>query len=185
MVHVCFVCGYVRTYYLCLTSSVLYTDSVCYHVHCPDIYDIIRDNMDWFDTSNYPDDNRRLKSDTNKRVLGKMKDELGGEQAVSFVGLRPKMYSLLTADNETKLTAKGVPRSYAKKHLKHDMYLHTLKNKTITKATCHQIRSKSHHLSTIELTKVALSAFDNKRFILPDGISSVPYGHYQIGSKYN
>jgi len=141
--------------------------------------------MEWFDTSNYPDDNRRLKSDTNKRVLGKMKDELGGEQAVSFVGLRPKMYSLLTVDNETKLTAKGVPRSYAKKHLKHDMYLHTLKNKTITKATCRQIRSKSHHLSTIELTKVALSAFDNKRFILPDGISSVPYGHYQIGTKYN
>jgi hypothetical protein len=140
--------------------------------------------MDWFDTSNYPDDGRQLKSDRNKRVLGKMKDEMGGEQVVSFVGLRPKMYSLRTVTDETKLTAKGVPRFFAKKHLKHELYLHTLKNQTITRAICNQIRSKSHKLSTIELNKVALSAFDNKRFILSDGISTVPYGHYKIGTVY-
>ena len=112
-----------------------------------------------------------------------MKDELAGEQAVSFVGLRPKMYSLLTADNVTKLTAKGVPRAYAKKHLRHDMYLQTLRNKTITHAKCRQFRSKNHKLKTVELTKVALSCFDNKRFILSDGVTSVPYGHYKIGRE--
>lgn len=113
-----------------------------------------------------------------------MKDELAGEQAVSFVGLRPKMYSLLTADNISKSTAKGVPRNFAKKHLRHELYLRTLKNKTITHATCRQFRSKAHKLHTIEMTKIALSAFDNKRYILDDGVSSIPYGHYEIGSTY-
>ena len=139
-------------------------------------------NIDLFDTSNYPDDDRQLHSTKNKQVLGKMKDEMAGEQTISFVGLRPKMYSLLTADNVSKMTAKGVPKRYAKKHLRHEMYLKTLQNKTITRATCRQFRSKKHKLHTIELTKVALSAFDNKRFILSDGITSVPYGHYKIGT---
>ena len=89
------------------------------------------------------------------------------------------MYSLLTTDI-SKITAKGVPRRYAQKHLRHELYLHTLTNKTITRATYRQFRSKKQQLSTVEQSKVALSAFDNKRYILPDGISSVPYGHYKI-----
>lgn len=160
------------------------TDSLCYHVECSDIYNVIRQNVNWFDTSNYPNDDRQLNSSINKQVLGKMKDELAGAQAVSFVGLRPKMYSLMTANDEHKLTAKGVAKNYAKKHLRHDMYLRTLKDKTITRAKCMQFRSKSHKLFTVELSKIALSSFDNKRFILADGITSVPYGHYRIGSDY-
>jgi len=64
------------------------------------------------------------------------------------------------------------------------MYLKTLQNKTITRATCRQFRSKKHKLHTVELTKIALSAFDNKRFILQVGITSVQYGHYKIGTDY-
>ena len=144
----------------------------------------MRSNMHLFDTSNYPDDDRKLQSNHNKQVLGKMKDELAGDQAVAFVGLRPKMYSLLTVDNISKITAKGVPKRYAKKHLRHDLYVKTLTDKTLTHATCHQFRSKQHIIHTVELTKVALSAFDNKRFVLQDGITSVPYGHFGIGTVY-
>ena len=36
----------------------------------------------------------------NKKIIGKMKDE--------FVGLKSKMYSLVTVDNEEIKTAKGV-----------------------------------------------------------------------------
>lgn len=148
------------------------------------MYDVIRKNIDWFDTSNYPDDERQLKTNKNKQVLGKMKDEMGGQQVVSFVGLRPKMYSLLTVDNVSKFTAKGVSKTFAEKHLRHELYLRTLKDKTITRATCRQFRSKVHKLFTVELNKIALSAFDNKRFILRDSVSSVPYGHYKIGTEY-
>ena len=140
----------------------------------------MRDNSHLFDTSNYPDDERQLMSNANKQVLGKFKDEMGGDLVVGFVGLRAKMYSLMTADNVSKLTAKGVPRRFAKKHLRHGLYIQTLTDKTTTRATYRQFRSKNHQLSTIEQSKVALSAFDNKRYILPDGISSVPYGHYKI-----
>ena len=94
------------------------------------------------------------------------------------------MYSLITSNNVSKFTAKGVPKPYVKKHLHHELYLWTLTDKTVTRATCHQIRSKQHKLKTVEQTKVVLSAFDNKRFVLPDGVTSVPYGHYKIGIKY-
>ena len=109
---------------------------------CDNIYDIMRDNIDLFDISNYPDDDRKINSNANKQVLGKMKDELAGDQAISFVGLRPKMYSLITSNNVSKFTAKGVPKPYVKKHLHHELYLWTLTDKTVTRATCHQIRSK-------------------------------------------
>ena len=140
--------------------------------------------MEWFDTSNYAEDERHLHSNTNKKVLGKMKDEMAGQITTSFVGLRPKMYSLMTLDNVNKLTAKGVAKCYAKKHLRHDMYLRTLQDKTISHASSRQFRSKNHKQYTVQLKKIALSAFDNKRFILSCGVKSVPYGHYKIGTDY-
>lgn len=150
----------------------------------PDVYEIIRKNIGWFDTSNYNDDDRHLRSNHNKQVVGVMKDEYPNDIITSFCGLRPKMYSLLTVNNFDKAVAKGIAKSYAKKHLRHESYLETLKKKTITKATYRNFQSKKHKVYTVELTKVALSAFDSKRFILSCGIKSVPYGHYKIGRSY-
>ena len=42
------------------------------------------------------------------------------------------------------------------------------------------IRSDSHQLGSYEINKVSLSCFDDKRYILNDGISSYAYGHYMI-----
>ena len=38
--------------------------------------------------------------DSNKNVLGKMKDELGGVKIDEFVGLKSKMYSLISFDGK-------------------------------------------------------------------------------------
>ena len=47
-----------------------------------------------FDTSNYDaDDKRPLKIGVNKKVIGLMKDELGGKIITEFIALRPKMYA--------------------------------------------------------------------------------------------
>lgn len=46
-----------------------------------------------------------------------------------------------------------------------------IKQKTIT--------SRSHELFTQEQEKIGLSALDIKRIILPDGINTVPYGHFE------
>ena len=42
------------------------------------------------------------------------------------------------------------------------------------------IRSQKHQLESYEINKVSLSAFDDKRSINDNGISSFAYGHYKI-----
>ena len=69
------------------------TDSFIMHVRTEDLYkDIANDNEKRFDTSNYECD-RPLPTGKNKKVLGLMKDELGGKIMTEFVALRPKTYS--------------------------------------------------------------------------------------------
>ena len=41
--------------------------------------------------------------------------------------------------------------------------------------------SDHHKLQSVTTNKICLSAFDNKRYILPDGIKTLPFGHYEIG----
>ena len=48
---------------------------------------------DLFDFSSYSKDSR-IFNETNKNVIGKMKDEFGGVIIIEFVGLKSKMYSI-------------------------------------------------------------------------------------------
>ena len=50
-------------------------------------------NKDLFDFSNYSEDSE-LCNKTNKRTIGKMKDEFGVIIATESVGLKSKMYSI-------------------------------------------------------------------------------------------
>ena len=71
------------------------TDSFIMHIKTEDFYkDIADDTEKRFDTSNY-DDNRPLPTGKNKKVIGLMKDELGGNIMTEFVALIPKTYSYL------------------------------------------------------------------------------------------
>lgn len=54
-----------------------------------------------------------------------MKDECGGTSIQEFIGLRPKMYSLLY-DGQEKKTAKGVKKTVIDEHLKHESYKQVL-----------------------------------------------------------
>ena len=73
------------------------TDSFIIHIKTVDFYE---DNVDdverWFDTSNYDkNDKRPLPIGINKKVLGKLKDDLGGKIMIEFVALKAKTYSYL------------------------------------------------------------------------------------------
>ena len=69
------------------------TDSFIVYIKTDDIYKDIAKNVETrFDTSNYQLDRSLLKG-KNKKVIGLMKDELGGKIMTKFVGLRAKTYS--------------------------------------------------------------------------------------------
>ena len=141
-------------------------------------------NLSLFDTSDYPT-THPLHSKTNCKVIGKFKDECNGAPAIEFVGLRAKMYSILLPNDHSKSVAKGVKKSYAKKCVKHEQYLNTLTSNVTSYATFNSIRSRNHQLETIKTTKVCLSSFDDKRYILPDSFQTLAHGHYRIKSIHS
>ena len=67
------------------------TDSFIMNIKTEDFYeDIAKDVEKRFDTSNY-EVNRPLPTGRNKKVIGLIKDELGGKIITDFVTLRPKL----------------------------------------------------------------------------------------------
>ena len=68
--------------------------------------DISHDVECKFDTSNY-EVKRPLPIGKNKKVIGFMKDKLGGEIITEFIALRPKTYSYLTDNDKIDKKAKG------------------------------------------------------------------------------
>ena len=99
------------------------TDSFIMDIKTNDFYkDIANDVECQFDTSNY-EINRPLPMEKNKKVIGLMKDELGGKTITEFVTLRPKTYSYLIDDGKGDKKAKGTKRCVIKKMIKFNDYL--------------------------------------------------------------
>ena len=42
--------------------------------------------------------------------------------------------------------------------------------------------STKHNISLVSQNKISLSCYDDKRYILDDGITTLAYGHYKIGA---
>lgn len=160
------------------------TDSLCYSIETEDVYKDIGEDAHLFDFSDYPA-NHPLHSNVNKKVIGKMKDETSGVAPVQFIGLRSKMYSLQTVPDiagrgEAKKTAKGIKQYVVKKSLSHEDYCNVLLGQRAETVSMNLLRSEKHQIYLVSQTKVGLSAFDDKRFLLPDGVTSLAYGHYCI-----
>ena len=133
--------------------------------------------MDLFDTSNFEPDHP-LYSVQNHCVLGKMKSEIGSLPPLEFVGLRAKMYSL-SCGKKSQKKVKGIKKNYVKKHVRHRSFLK--RNPKLTAdATFRLFQSRNHQVRTVKINKVCLSAFDDKRYILDDRVTTLAYGHQQI-----
>ena len=76
-----------------VTLCYMDNNSLIYEIETEDFYrDIAKDVKKRFDTCGYSkDDNRALPTGENKKVIGLMKDELGGKIMTEFVALRVKM----------------------------------------------------------------------------------------------
>ena len=158
------------------------TDSLAYVIKTDDIYKDMLEHKEKYDFSGYARDHRCYSLE-NKKVIGKFKDELNGVPLKEFVGLKAKMYSLKYREGgevvESK-RAKGVKKCVIKKRVSHEDYKQCLfENQTFYRAA-HSIRSYNHSIFTIYQNKKALSSFDDKRYILGDGISTLAHGHYRI-----
>ena len=76
-------------------ADLLFTDteSLTYEIKSENVYEEFFKLKDLFDFSNYSKDSKFF-DETNKKVIGKMKDEFGGVIVDEFVGLKSKMYSM-------------------------------------------------------------------------------------------
>ena len=170
---------------LCFTD----TDSLLYAVATDNFYRDIECIKDEFDFSNYPK-NHPLYSVANKAVPGKFKDETASFAIKEFIGLRAKLYSILldqpivtSGKNiiEKRATA-GVKTSVAAKYLQHNMFREVFQHQNRMDITQQLFVSENHQIFTKNKTRIGLSAFDDKRYILSDLKTTLPYGHYSLNT---
>ena len=152
------------------------TDRFIVHIKVEDFYEDIADDVEKrFDTSNY-DVNRPLITGRNKKVIGLMKDELGGKIMKEFLALRTKTYSYLTEDCKEDKKAEGTKKCVIKRRLKFNDYKNCLLNNEIILKSQQRFKSERHDVYTEEINKIALSSNDDKRLQTFDIVTSYPYG---------
>ena len=158
------------------------TDSLMYEIETEDFYkDISEDVKDRFDTSDYPENHPSgIPTGINKKVLGMFKDEAGGKIIIEFVGLRAKLYSYIMDEGEEHKKCKGIKKQVVATSIKHEDYKTCLTTGKEQLRKQNILRSYEHEVFTEEVNKVALSALDDKRYILGDGIHTLAWGHYKI-----
>ena len=101
------------------------TDSLVYNIKTKDFYvDIADDFPKRFDTSGYYPNHPGAKGTgtlhplpigLNKKVIGLMKDELGGDIMSEFAVLRSKLYSFRKIDGSEDKKCKGIKKCVVKK----------------------------------------------------------------------
>ena len=149
------------------------TDSFVMNIKTEDFYkDIANDVEKRFDTSNY-EVNRSLPTGKNEKVIGLMKDELGGKVITEFVALRPKTYSYLTDDCKEDKKAKGTKKCVIKRMIKFNDYENCLLKDEVVLKSQQRFRSKGHNVYTENINKIALSSNDDKRLITSDKITKL------------
>ena len=107
-----------------------------------------------------------------------MKDEFGGVIVDEFVGLKSKMCSIKKIDGKGSNTAKGVNISTEFNEFKDVLF-----NKKIIRHKMKRIQAKKHKIGTYEIEKISLSCFDDKRYVLDDGIFTLAYFHKDCNNK--
>ena len=157
------------------------TDSLTYEIEAEDVYQKFWNDKNRFDNSDYPKSSPYFDK-TNKKVIGKFKDEAAGVPICEFVGLRSKMYSYIKDNQKGGKTAKGIKKNVIKNNITHENYKDILFNDEQMYHKMKTIRSQNHELCSYEINKVSLSCFDDKRYIHEDGKTSYAYGHKDISN---
>ena len=118
------------------------TDSFVMNIKTEDFYKDITNDVEKMSK------NRPLPTGKNKKVIGLMKDELGGRIMTEFIALRPKAYTYLTDDGKEDKRAKGTKKRVIKRMIKFDDYKKCLLNGEVILKSQQRFRSKGHDVYT-------------------------------------
>ena len=162
-----------------MLNCYLFTDTDCltYEIKSEEDYEDFLNHKPLFDFSNLSKDSK-FYDNQNDMVVGKMKDECRGMLINNFVGLKSKMHCMLSDDDKESNTAKGVHFAIELKE-----YKDTLLTKKIIGHKMRRIQSKKHKIGTFEVSKISLSCFNDKRFVLDNGIHTLACFHKTVKSK--
>lgn len=158
------------------------TDSLIYSIKHDDIYEWIKDNKIHFDLSDSI--RTELKDNTNKKVIGKFKDELNSLIMTEITALNPKVYSInhQTFDElnllkiKNKKTLKGVSRVVVKNEISNSDYIRVLETSEILRRQILSIQSTNQAIHTKQFNKIALTNFYDKGHMV-DNTNNTPYGY--------
>ena len=163
------------------------TDSFLYEIETEDFYkDIAGDVKDRFDTSEYKEGHPSgIPTGINKKVLGMFKDEAAGKIIKEFVGLRAKLYSYKMDEGKENKKCKGVKKQVVEDNITHEDYKTCLLTGKEILRKQNILRSYDHEVYTEEVNKIALSAADDKRYLLKDSFDTLAWGHHRIKEMEN
>lgn len=148
------------------------TDSLIYHIECNDVYEMIKREVQRFDTSDYPVDN--VYDMINKKIPDLMKNKNNGMIMTEFVKLRAKMYALKVDGKKDTKKAKGGKGNVVARTITFNDYTRCLNNEIEIIRRQSSIRSKLHEVYTVSELKIALSPYDDKRYIIPTSTDTLP-----------
>ena len=153
------------------------TDSFLYEIITSDLEGDLLKIIDELDTSEYPKDHM-LYSEKNKKKVGTFKNELSGESLLEYYGLKAKLYAI-RLESGVKKVGKGVIKTVLENDVNFNHYKNVYESYKNFYVEQRGITSVKHGVFTSKQTKLALSCFDDKRY-LKNNEESYPYGHYKI-----
>ena len=105
-----------------------------------------------------------------------MKDEFTGIPINKFIRLNSKMYCIVSENGEEVNTAKGVNISNEFKECENVLF-----HKKSIRHKMKRIQSELNKIGTYDVfIKISLSCFDDKRYILNEGITTLAYFHKDL-----
>ena len=139
-------------------------------IHKNDIYDdvykdIAEDVDTRFDTSNYELD-RPFPNGKIKKVIGLMKDKLGGKIMTKFAGLRAKTYSYLVDDSSEDKKPKTQKNFVIKRKLKYENYKDCLETTQLQNKINHLEKNKTDIDSVFCYKRKHKKSISNNKLIL-------------------
>ena len=146
-----------------------------HEVKTVDVYKDFSNDKEMFNFSNYSTKSKYCEN-SNKLVVGEMKDETAGIAIEEFVGLKPNIYSYLVDDNIEHKMAKGINKTVVAT-ICYSEYKDVLLNKKCLRHSMNKIQSKYHKMGTDEINKISLSCFDDKIYIQNNGCDGLALGY--------